>query len=352
MSGSCGRVNINLSNKIHNYNNIIVAVSGGSDSLALLNILNQNKINISAVTINHRLRNEAKNEAKYVRKICEDIGVRHVTLKPKNIPKNAEQARQIRYELLVKHAKKISADAIALGHTMDDQAETIIMRAKRVNKNSDTRGLSAMSEVTTHNNVDLVRPLLKYTRKQLKNFLKKNNVKWVNDPSNQNKKSERVRVRQKLAQQKTEIQNIAKLAELCGRSRKWLNQQTATFLERNVTKNKNSFILKITEKMPEPITTEIFGCLILITGKTQFRTQKTKLNNVVKTFQKSQKSKMTVGHTIVETNELTAKFTPENRNNNRKITDATKRFRTEYDNPIFEAIQNIQTKQTSFGKKT
>ena len=327
------------------YKNIIVAVSGGSDSLALLLILKQNKIEVSAVTVNHRIRKNAEDEAQYVSEVCRDIGVGHITLKPEIIPKNAQEAREVRYELLVKYAKKINADAIALGHTMDDQAETIVMRAKRVKKNGDTRGLAAMNEITTHNNVTLVRPLLDYRRNQLKKMLNQRDIKWVSDPSNHNQKSERVRIRQALQKQpEHKISDIAKLATLCQKSRKWINQQTADVISQNVTKTKNTLVLNKTTQIPSVITNEIFANLILVTGKNEFRTPKDKLNKIVSVFQKNQKSKNTVGHTIVEIQNQVARFRPENRNKNRKTNNPSQTFRPECDNPIFEAIQNIKTK--------
>ena len=189
---------------LQNAKGIVAAVSGGSDSLALLFLLKEylttldNPPLLTAVTIDHRLRDESALEAADVGRLCNLHGIAHRVLaweeaKPKSGV--AAAARSARYRLLVQAAQEAGADFIATGHTRDDQIETFLMRKER-SSHSEARGLAAMaSRSWLENSVELIRPLLDKPRGELRRELTERNVVWIDDPSNVNTNYERPRVR-------------------------------------------------------------------------------------------------------------------------------------------------------------
>lgn len=190
--------------RLENAKGIIAAVSGGSDSLALLFLLKDylatldNPPPLTAVTIDHRLRAESTQEADNVGALCHQHGIAHRVLswdeaKPKT--GLAAAARSARYRLLVQAAHEAGADFIATGHTRDDQIETFLMRKER-SSHSEARGLAAMAPQSwLENSVVLVRPLLETSRLNLRQELTEKAVVWIDDPSNVNTSYERPRVR-------------------------------------------------------------------------------------------------------------------------------------------------------------
>lgn len=183
---------------------IVAAVSGGSDSLALLFLLKDYLATlklpppITVVTIDHGLRHESAKEADDVGQLCKAHGLSHRVLtwdeaKPKT--GIAAAARSARYRLLVQAAHEAGADVIATGHTSDDQIETFLMRKER-STHLEARGLAAMaSRSRLENSVELIRPLLDQSRTVLRDILCQKGVSWFDDPSNVNILYERPRVR-------------------------------------------------------------------------------------------------------------------------------------------------------------
>lgn len=176
-----------------------VAVSGGSDSMALLHLLHGfcalHGSKLRAVTVDHGLRLEARREAAKVREVCAQLGVTHDTLLWSDWDGEGNlqgAAREARYRLMAKWADDTDVDTIALGHTADDQAETFVMRLAR---RSGVDGLSSMPGRTVRNGVTWVRPVLCARREALRNYLRHQQIDWVEDPSNDDMQFERVRTR-------------------------------------------------------------------------------------------------------------------------------------------------------------
>ena len=181
---------------------VLVAISGGSDSTALLvglqEYFKQSKTHtdIVAVTIDHGLRPEAAQEARQVGDLCATLGIKHIV---KNCQLSANQsgvqaaARALRYSLISEAAREIGAQIVLTGHTLDDQLETIAMRSER----GEGRGLAGISNASLfERSTWFVRPLLGTTRSELRTYLSARDIGWVDDPSNNNREFERVRVRQ------------------------------------------------------------------------------------------------------------------------------------------------------------
>ncbi|MBK0329199.1 tRNA lysidine(34) synthetase TilS [Rhodobacteraceae bacterium F11138] len=181
-----------------------VAVSGGGDSVALMHILSrcfaEKPVALHIATVDHGLRPEAAAEAETVAAMAHRLGLPHDTLRWVDRDPGGnlqDQARQARYRLLRDWARGLALDAVALGHTADDQAETVLMRLAR---SSGVDGLSAMSTQKTLFGLNVIRPLLDLTREDLRSYLRQQGMTWIEDASNDDPRFERVRVRAALVQ--------------------------------------------------------------------------------------------------------------------------------------------------------
>lgn len=175
---------------------IAVAVSGGCDSMALaLLAYSWAKTPIIAITVDHRLRKESKDEAEQVSRWMQKHGIEHHILKwdgekpPSNIQANAREAR---YNLLTEFCNQNRIKTLLVAHNKEDQAETLLMRLMR---GSGIEGMCGISEDTNINEVRILRPLLDVNKNKLKSYLRKQQQGWIEDPSNRNEKFTRVQVR-------------------------------------------------------------------------------------------------------------------------------------------------------------
>lgn len=179
-----------------------IAVSGGGDSVALMHLLHEiaqvEGVALFVATVDHGLRPEARQEAEAVARQAAALGLPHDTLLWAGwdrIGNLQDQARQARYALLTNWAQDRGIGAIALGHTADDQAETVLMRLGR---SAGVTGLSAMPAVRNRNGIALLRPMLGITRHSLREYLTGIGASWVDDPSNQDTRFDRIKARDAL----------------------------------------------------------------------------------------------------------------------------------------------------------
>ncbi len=197
-----------------------VAVSGGSDSLALLYLLTAERgSNLICATVNHGLRQEAAEEARHVARTCEELGVPHYTLNWRGWDGKGnlqDQARRARYALLTEWAVSEGCRTVALGHTRDDVAETFLMRLARA---SGVDGLAMMSPSFRTGGVTFIRPLLDCSREDLREYLTSRNKSWVEDPSNADLAFERARLRHALPQLAELGLSVEALSETAGHLR-------------------------------------------------------------------------------------------------------------------------------------
>ncbi|OHV19839.1 tRNA lysidine(34) synthetase TilS [Rhizobium sp. RMa-01] len=184
---------------------ILVAISGGSDSTGLLLLLNEAvkaaphlKISLCAATVDHALRAGSADEAREVAALCTSLGIAHAIMswqggKPKTGIMAA--AREARYGLLAEAAETFGADLIVTGHTYDDQRETLAMRGVRTDQVS-----SGIADAVLFNRrFWILRPLLFSSRADIRAFLRERGAGWIDDPSNEDVKYERVRIRRQLS---------------------------------------------------------------------------------------------------------------------------------------------------------
>jgi tRNA(Ile)-lysidine synthase len=176
-----------------------VAVSGGGDSLALLYLLNDIYTGaggvLQAITVDHGLRAGSGAEAEMVADQCAKLGISHQILRWQGWDKTGnlqDEARRARYGLMADWARAEGLDAIALGHTADDQAETVLMRLAR---RSGVDGLAAMSPKRKANEMIWLRPMLNLKRNDLRNYLAGSGITWIEDPSNEDTRFDRIKAR-------------------------------------------------------------------------------------------------------------------------------------------------------------
>lgn len=178
-----------------------IAVSGGGDSMALLCALAaRGGLPLRAVTVDHGLRPEAAEEARLVAETCAGLGVPHTTLRWQGWDGAGNlqyAARRARYRLIGDWAAGHGITRVALGHTRDDQAETVLMRLAR---GAGVDGLSAMAPARDEVGVTWLRPFLCVGRAELRAYLRDRGQRWIEDPSNEDARFERVQARRALAE--------------------------------------------------------------------------------------------------------------------------------------------------------
>lgn len=183
------------------YETLILAVSGGADSAALLHLVANWRESLAqrpaviVVTVDHGLRESSVGEAKWVGERAALYSFEHRTLRWQGTkPRSALQdaARQARYALMTEMAKDYPSPAILTAHHADDQAETVLMRLLR---GSGPDGLAGIPGSTTWNDVPVERPLLALSHQRLVATIADAGLDWLEDPSNDDRAFERVRVR-------------------------------------------------------------------------------------------------------------------------------------------------------------
>ena len=195
---------------LHSSPGLLLAVSGGPDSTALLVLAARwlktlkKKPKLAAVTVDHGLRAESKSEAAAVARLAKKLGVDHRIIRwtgKKPAAGLQQAARQARYTLLVAAAQRAGASHIVTAHTLDDQAETVLIRMAR---GSGITGLGAMRRISVipgreqsarNDGLLLVRPFLDIPKARLIATLRTLGVEFADDPSNRNPRFTRARLR-------------------------------------------------------------------------------------------------------------------------------------------------------------
>jgi tRNA(Ile)-lysidine synthase len=180
---------------------LVLAVSGGPDSTALLVLAaawrrrHKDGPRLTAVTVDHGLRAEARREARSVKALAKEFGVAHRTLRwggPKPVTGLQARARATRYRLLADAARKLGATCVLTAHTLDDQGETVLLRLAR---GSGISGLAAMARVTPLGETLLIRPFLDVPKARLIATVRAAGIAAIEDPSNTDPRFTRARLR-------------------------------------------------------------------------------------------------------------------------------------------------------------
>ena len=179
---------------------IVLAVSGGADSMALLALgAEAFPGRVTVLTINHQLRDEAADEATFVQATCQSLGIPHHTLvwaesasAQASSGNLQQQARDARYQLMTNWCRSNGASVLVTAHHRSDQAETVLQNLSRA---SGVDGLAGMPHLRDLDGIKLLRPLLGVTKNELEALCKARGIDWVEDPSNQDDTYNRVKWR-------------------------------------------------------------------------------------------------------------------------------------------------------------
>ena len=179
---------------------IAVAVSGGGDSMALALLVRDwvkaHGGEVIAYTVNHGLRAESAAEASKVSALLKEKGIAHEILTwegEKPSTHIQELAREARYKLLTDTCRKRGFAFLAVAHNLEDQTETFWMRLAH---GSGLDGLAGMAAARDADGVKIIRPVLGFTRTELRATCEQHAIEWIEDPSNKNDKYLRVKLRE------------------------------------------------------------------------------------------------------------------------------------------------------------
>ena len=180
---------------------VLVALSGGADSVALLHVLLELRARrgfaVAAAHLNHQIRgDESDRDEAFVRELCRRLGIELVRERAAGLdgtmPNLEESAREVRRDFLERAAEKADADFIALAHHRDDQAETVMMRLLR---GAGAAGLKGMAEAGPGR---IIRPMLTLARDEIRAFIQERGIDFVEDSSNASRTILRNRIRHEL----------------------------------------------------------------------------------------------------------------------------------------------------------
>jgi tRNA(Ile)-lysidine synthase len=234
---------------------VLVAVSGGADSVALLRSLCRLKAEgpgrIGTLHFNHRLRAEADEDERFVGELCESLKIscKFGRAEEKQIETSPgegieETARRLRYEFFSRMAGRLGARFVATAHTADDQAETILHRIVR---GTGVAGLSGIARTRQLGHAVLIRPMLEFRRAEIEGYLADLGQPYRRDASNFDCRFTRNRIRHELLPLLTKeynpqaVEAILRLGSLAGETQAVVERAAAELFERNVRiERKNS----------------------------------------------------------------------------------------------------------------
>ncbi len=240
-----------------NGDRVIAAVSGGIDSIAMLELLADLKdvigFELIVAHVNHKLRGkESERDEKFVALAAKRLGLKFISTSLKGLGASGENlqaaARALRYEFLKKCAARLRVDKIALGHTLDDQAETVLLHLVR---GAGLDGLTGMPVVRKlDDRVSIVRPLLGVSRKEIVDFAIDTGLKFVEDSSNNSQKYSRNRLRHGVLDGLEELNSgakrlICRAARTLELDRRALENMTARVFQKLAKVRKNEVLLDV-----------------------------------------------------------------------------------------------------------
>ena len=290
--------------------NFIVAVSGGPDSLALAFLSKiysiQKKLKVKFFIIDHKLRSESTIEAKYVKKILNKFQINTEILcwqgkKPTTNIQSA--ARTKRFELLLSKCKKLRITHILLGHHQEDLFENFFIRFLR---GSGLKGLISLSKKTKLQNFTILRPFINQKKDDLVFISKKVFDFYIKDPSNNDEKFQRVRIRKLLNGLKKDGLDQKKFIKTIENLKK-SNDVVDHYVKKNLEKNsffshtKKHLILNDKFfKQPHEIVFRSLSDSFNFVSKKYYPVRGKKIDKIIKDIQKSSFSKSTLGSCLVE----------------------------------------------------
>lgn len=290
--------------------NFAVAVSGGPDSLALAYLAKiysiKYKITSKFLIVDHKLRSESTKEAKLVKNMLKkhSINAEILTWNGKKPSKNIQSyARKKRYDLLLKKCKKLKIKNILLGHHQDDLLENFFIRIFR---GSGLKGLVSMGSRNKILNINFLRPLLNLRKEDLVFLSKKIFNFYVNDPTNEDEKFLRIKIRKLIKEfEKSSLDKQKFISTI--KNLKYSNGAVNFYVNKNL--KKNSFFLEKENKIilnndffhqPHEVIFRSFSDSIRIIGKKYYSARGKKLDYVINKIRDNTFSKGTLGGCIIK----------------------------------------------------
>jgi tRNA(Ile)-lysidine synthase len=286
----------------------LVAVSGGSDSLALSALSHtysiEKKKKIFFVLIDHGIRKNSSKEAQNVKNLLKKKKINLIILRNKKKINNNVQsnAREVRYKLLLNFCKKYKIKFITTGHHRDDQIETFLIRLSR---GSGIQGLSSMSKITSlSSTTKLLRPLLDEKKKDL-SFLAKNYFgKIFKDPSNTDQKYLRTKIRNLIKRfEKSGIKHdrIVNSINNLASTRDTLNFYIQRVEKNCLIKKNNTIIINLNFFLLEnnEVKLKIFSNCIKRVSKNYYPPRAKKTLNLLRRVETDEKLKATLGGCLI-----------------------------------------------------
>jgi tRNA(Ile)-lysidine synthase len=297
---------------------LVLAVSGGPDSLALMILAAQwrensskggaGPVSLSVATVDHELREDSSLEAAKVGEWASSLGLPHAILSWRGEkPTRAiqEKAREARYALLFAHAKVMGAEAVATGHHADDQWETLLFRLAR---GSGLAGLAGMARDQAFPGGRVIRPLLGLPKQALVDFCRTQDQAFFDDPSNAHPGFARSRLRALAAPLHDLGFGRAKAQKLAERARKgdaaidWAAQE---ILRHSALPEKNVYDLSSLEKAPRALFERFLShALTCVAGSAPQRLDRLEslAENMSTAMKTSQNFRATLGGCVVVLN--------------------------------------------------
>jgi tRNA(Ile)-lysidine synthase len=226
---------------------VLVAVSGGCDSVVLLHLLTtaarEHPLELTVGHLDHAMREDSAADAEWVRRLCADWGTGFVVERLPSAPRSEAAARAARYRFLHRKAGEIGASLIATAHTADDQAETVLFRAAR---GTGLRGLAGIRDRTPDG---VIRPLLPFWRAEIVDYAGRHGLSWRTDPTNAELGPARNRIRHRIIPElEAEVapgarRSLVSLAKLAGEADAALERLAAAAEERVIRREGPDLVL-------------------------------------------------------------------------------------------------------------
>tara|TARA_B100001250_G_scaffold244574_1_gene210231 strand:+ start:123 stop:1133 length:1011 start_codon:yes stop_codon:yes gene_type:complete len=288
----------------------IVAVSGGPDSLALSFLTKvyslKKSINVKYFLVDHKLRTNSSMEANFVKTLLKRLSINLNILswigkKPK---KNIQSiARSKRYALLTNKAKKLKINYILLGHHKDDLFENFFIRILR---GSGLNGIISFGKKSQYNNINIIRPLLNFSKKELEYVSKKVFQTYVEDPYNKDDKFKRIKIRNLITKLKHEGLDQDKF-DLTLKNLKFANETIKIFTEKNLNdnsniiyKNKLIFLNKDFFCQPEEVVFRSLTKVLKLVGQKHYPVRGKKIIQIIELIKKDKFIKRTLGNCLIK----------------------------------------------------
>ena len=297
-------------NNIHLDQDFIVGVSGGPDSLALSFLTKiysiKKSLKVNYFHVDHRLRKNSSKEANFVKKLLKKLSIRLSILKwnGKKPKSNIQSiARAKRYALLKRQCQILKINYILMGHQKDDVIENFFIRLLR---GSGLNGMVSFDEKSENQKINVIRPLLKFSKSDLIFISNKIFETYIEDISNVNEHFKRVRIRNLIKTLQSEGLDTEKF-NLTIKNLKFANDSIKFFTKNNITNN-SSFLSKRKSillnkeffNQPEEVVFRSISEIIKNVGKKYYPVRGKKIIKIVKLINNNTFFKITLGNCVIK----------------------------------------------------